>query len=39
MSLTVQPAITNKNLVLREVDLEPSTKRGSDRTEALVTRY
>ena len=35
----VQPWFTNKNKTLREVDLEPSAKRGTDWIEALVRIY
>ena len=30
----VQSGLTNKNPALREVDVEPSAKRGTNRTEA-----
>ena len=32
-----QPGPTNKNTVLREVDLECRAKRGTNKTEALVS--
>ena len=35
----VQPGLKNKNQGLREVDLEPSAKKGTDRTEALMNLY
>ena len=35
----IQPGLTYKYPALREVDLEPSAKRGTDRTEALVSLY
>ena len=38
-SRIVQPGLTNENPALREVDLEPSAKRGTDRTKALVSLY
>ena len=38
-SRIVKPGLTNENPALREVDLEPSAKRGTNRTEALVSLY
>ena len=38
-SRIVQPGLTNENPALRKVDLEPSAKRGTARTEALVSLY
>ena len=35
----VQPELTTENPALREVDLEPSAKTGTDTTEALVSLY
>ena len=35
----VQPGPINENPVLREVDLEPSAKRETDRTKVLVSLY
>ena len=35
----VQPGLTNENAAPTEVDLEPSAKRGTNRTEALVSLY
>ena len=34
--LTAQPGLTNENSALREVDLEPNAKRGTDRTKAQI---
>ena len=33
----IQPGLTNKNPALREVDLELSTKAGTDRTKVSLT--
>ena len=38
-SRIIQPGLTNRNPALGEVDLEPSAKRGTDRTKALVSLY
>ena len=34
MSGIVQPGLANENPALREVNLEPSAKKGTDRTKA-----
>ena len=39
MYIIVQPGLTNENQTLREVDLKPSAKRGTNRTDALVSYY
>ena len=33
----IQPGVTNNNPALREVNLEPSAKIGTNRTEALAS--
>ena len=38
-SCMVQPGLIIKNSALREVDLEPSAKRGTNRTGALLSLY
>ena len=38
-SCIVQVGLTNEKPALREVDLESSAKRGTDRTKALVSLY
>ena len=35
----IQAGLTNENPAPREIDLEPSAKRGSGRTKALVILY
>ena len=38
-SCIIQPGLTNENPEVREVNLEPSAKGGTDGTEALVSLY
>ena len=38
-SCIVQSGLTTENTALRELHLEPSAKRGTDRTEALLSVY
>ena len=35
----MQSELTNENPALREVDLEPTAERGTNRTEALMSLY
>ena len=34
-----QPTLTKQKLALRELDLEPTAKRGTNRTEDLVSLW